>query len=416
MLKNYLKVAFKVLLRRKFFTFISLFGISLTLLVLLVFTALADHIFSPQAPEVLAGRSLGIYSLGMQGKDFSNGGNAGYLFLDRFVRPLAELPAVETVTVFTVAHTVASYHQGRKIESELRRTDGEYWRVMRFDFLEGGPFGEADDRDARFVAVISEAARERFFGGGKALGKTIEADGQRFEVVGVVANVSLLRVAAYGDIWVPIGTAKTDSYKRELIGEFRSLIVARDRADFPQIKAEVQERMVAARPLLDPNFYDRLVGGADTLFEALSRLVLGRSLEQSHPRRLQLILFGLAFLFLLLPTVNLVNINLSRILDRSSEIGVRRAFGASSATLVGQFLVENLVLTLTGGVLGLGFGALVLAGINASEVIPHARLAINFRIFLEAVATAVFFGLISGVYPALRMSRLNPATALQGRS
>ena len=70
MLKNYLKVAFKVLLRRKFFTFISLFGISLTLLVLLVFTALADHIFSPQAPEVLAGRSLGIYSLGMQGITF----------------------------------------------------------------------------------------------------------------------------------------------------------------------------------------------------------------------------------------------------------------------------------------------------------------------------------------------------------
>lgn len=415
MLKNYLKVAFKVLLRRKFFTFISLFGISLTLLVLLVVTALADHVFSPQAPEVLADRSLGIYSLGMRGERLSTLLTGGYLFLDRFVRPMRELPAVEAVTVFSLAKTAISYQGGRKIESELRRTDGDYWRVLRFDFLEGGPFTAEDDAEARFVAVISAATRDRFFGGEPALGRKIEIDGQRFEVVGVVANVSLLRLAGYADVWVPIGTAKTDAYKKELVGGFRSLIVARSRADFPQIKAEVADRLVAARPLLDPQYYDRLVGGADTLFEALSRLMLGDQLEDNHPGRLLLILTGLGFAFLLLPTVNLVNINLSRILDRSSEIGVRRAFGASSAALVGQFLIENLVLTLFGGLLGLVFSALVLRAINASEIIPHAQLAINFRIFLAALAIAIFFGLLSGVYPALRMSRLNPATALKGR-
>ena len=64
---------------------------------------------------------------------------------------------------------------------------------------------------------------------------------------------------------------------------------------------------------------------------------------------------------MLLPTVNLVNINLSRILDRASEIGVRKAFGASSRTLVGQFVVENLVLTLIGGAIGLLLAAAVLA-------------------------------------------------------
>lgn len=416
MLKNYLKLAFKVLLRRKFFTFISLFGVSLTLLVLLVVTALADHVLAPQAPEVLADRSLGIYSLGMRGENMSTRRNAGFLFLDRFVRPMRELPAVEALTLFTVAKTAISYEGGRKIESELRRTDGDYWRVMRFDFLEGGPFTADDDREARFVAVVSAATRQRFFGDEKALGRKIEIDGQRFAVVGVVANVSLLRLAAYADVWVPIGTAKTDSYKKELVGDFRSLIVARSRADFPQLKAEVADRLVAARPLLDPQQYDRLVGGADTLFEALSRLVLGDQLEDRHPGRLLLILLGLGLAFLLLPTVNLVNIQLSRILDRSSEIGVRRAFGASSAALTCQFLVENLVLTLLGGLAGLAGSALVLRAINASEVIPHAQLAINFRIFLAALAIAIFFGLLSGVYPAWRMSRLNPATALRGRS
>ncbi len=65
MLKNYLKIALKVLLRRKFFTFISLFGISFTLLVLMVVTALFDHSFAPRAPETHADRMLGVYRLTM---------------------------------------------------------------------------------------------------------------------------------------------------------------------------------------------------------------------------------------------------------------------------------------------------------------------------------------------------------------
>ena len=79
--------------------------------------------------------------------------------------------------------------------------------------------------------------------------------------------------------------------------------------------------------------------------------------------------------FMLLPTINLVNINLSRVLDRASEIGVRRAFGASSRTLVGQFLIENLVLTLIGAAVGLALAAVVLRIFNVSGLIAHAQLA-----------------------------------------
>jgi putative ABC transport system permease protein len=417
MFRNYLKIATKVLLRRKFFTFISLFGVSLTLVVLLVATAMLDHVFAAQAPEVLGNRTLGVYLMAMKGPEATRTSFAGYQFLDRFVRPMTKLPAVEAVTCFTLPSTKVSYLNGKKIESSLKRTDGEFWRVMRFQFLEGGPFTADDDRNARFVAVINEATRDKFFAGEPAVGKTIEVDAQRFKVVGVVPNVPILRIAPYADVWVPIGTSKSDLYKRELVGDFMGLIVARSRADFPEIKAEVLARLDQAKPLIpDPKVYKELAGGADTPFEGAARMLLSSRMEEGKASRLLMILIGLAVAFMLLPTVNLVNINLSRIMDRSSEIGVRKAFGASSWTLVGQFVVENVVLTLVGAAVGLVFAALALSAINASGMIPYAHLALNVRVFLYGLSIALFFGLFSGVYPAWRMSRLHPVKALRGRS
>jgi putative ABC transport system permease protein len=124
---------------------------------------------------------------------------------------------------------------------------------------------------------------------------------------------------------------------------------------------------------------------------------------------------GAAVLFMTLPAINLVNLNLSRILERAPEIGVRKAFGATSLSLVGQFVVENVFLTVIGGLIAWGVAAGLLAAVNASGWIPYARLQLNVRILGWGLLTAVFFGVFSGAYPAWRMSRLHPVQALRGR-
>lgn len=416
MIKNYLKVALKVLARRKFFTFISLFGISLTLLVLMVATALLDHSLAPHAPETRSDRTLGVYLISMEGPNVAMNTNPGYAFLDRYVRPLAALPAVEKVAIVSTAQPVVSYPGGRKIESKLRRADGELWQILDFEFLEGGPFTAEDERNANFVAVINETTRQRFFDGKPALGKTIEADGQRFRIVGVVPDVPVLRLSSYADLWVPISTTKSSSYKDRWMGEFIGLILARSRADLPAVKAELEaRRREAERHLPDPKTFKTLHANADTLFEAAVRQIAPGDTSEIPFGRVWAVLFLLMLLFMLLPTLNLVNINLSRILDRASEIGVRKAFGASSRTLVGQFVVENVVLTLIGAAVGFVLASLVLGALNASGLIAYARLELNYRIFLYGLALALFFGVLSGVYPAWRMSKLHPVQALRGR-
>lgn len=411
MLRHYLLIATKVLLRRKFFTFISLFGIAFTLSVLVVATALLDHTFAPEPPESRLDRSVGVYSAVMYGAGGRWQSDAGYRLLDQYAR---DLPGTEQLTIFSVGSPVASYVDGEKVDLYLKRTDAPFWSVFDFTFLDGRPFSQDEVHDAAPVAVITESAAGRLLGGRPWLGATVGADGQRFRVVGVVANVSRARSSAYADMWVPHTTSKDAGYRTQLMGGFEAVALARTPADRRAIRDEFNARL--ARVEL-PDRFEGLVAPFETKFESVAReLSLGADVRDTSSQawRLAALMTVLWLLFAALPAVNLVNINISRILERASEIGVRKAFGASSRTLVVQFVVENVLLTLAGAAIAFVLSFAVLEAINASGVIAHATLSLNTRVFLWGVGFALAFGVLSGVYPAWRMSRLQPAEALKG--
>ena len=414
MLKNYLKIALKVLLRRKFFTFISLFGISFTLVVLMVATAFFDHQFAPFPPEKKLDRSLSILGIRIENteKGFAHTGAPSYAFLDRYVRTL---PEVEKVSIATKITTALSFKNGEKIKSALKRTDGEFWQIMDFDFLEGGPFTVDDEKHANFVAVINEATRQKFFDQESAVGKTIEADGQSFRVVGVVANVPIFRNLPFADIWVPLSTSKGKFSSQELIGNCTGVILAKSRGDLDRIREDFKTKLAQVE-FPDPKGFNTIYGAAETQFENVARelFVNNRSNESYAPQLLAVIVLFM-ILFMLLPTINLVNLNLSRIMERASEIGVRKAFGASSWKLAGQFVVENVLQTLVGGVIGFVLAYLVLQMLTQSGLIQYAVFYMNYRLFLYGLAIALFFGIFSGVYPAWKMSRMHPVEALRSR-
>ncbi len=128
-----------------------------------------------------------------------------------------------------------------------------------------------------------------------------------------------------------------------------------------------------------------------------------------------MLLLVLGLLFMLMPTVNLVNINVSRIMERASEIGVRKAFGAPARTLVGQFLVENILLTLIGGAIGFVLSIFVLRGIAQSGLFSYAHFTINLRVFAYGMVLAVMFGLISGRLPGVADVAPESGAGAEGR-
>jgi putative ABC transport system permease protein len=406
-MRSYLKLALKVLARRKFFTFISLFGISMTLVVLMVATAVLDNFYAPRAPESRFGRVLVITRLTERGPHDTESSEPGFAFLQRWMRPLHD---VERTGIYSNAHAMAIYRGRTRIDTEVKITDGGYWNILDFRFIEGRPFTSEEDASGAHVAVISDELRQKLFDGSPALGKTFVLDGDTFRVIGVVPRVSFTRFSAYSDAWIPVGSMKTSDYRHNLMGGFNGLVLAHRRGDFARLKSEFQTSLRSFP--LDGKTYTSVRAGLDTPFEANAR-DLTQNRSDAGPYIVMAILVGAALLFMTLPVLNLVTLNLSRIMERAPEIGVRKAFGAPRSALVLQFIAENVVLTVIGGFIGFVLSVIALRFANQLSFM-RAVFEVNVRVFGYGMLIAVFFGVLSGVYPAWRMSRVDPVLALRG--
>lgn len=431
MLLNYMLLAFKVLQRHKFYTCVSLFGIAITMMVLIVVTSLIESFVNPSGPEADSERFLvaGMITMiqrrdgGMVNRSINP---LGYRFIES---QLLGMQTPELISAFSGSiggrlgsRQVVGFRNGVKIQSVVKRTDANYWKILNFDFLEGRPINEAEHQQGAYVAVISETTRNLYFPGESALGKQVVLDGSAYEVIGVVRDVSPLQTLAVSDVWLPIFATTSTQFRSEDRGEFMVLLKARTAADIPRIKEEYQVAMRNFQPA--PPAWFRPGAPLEVYSFPLSKAGLylffagGRpdvALEdQDIAARLLSMLGAGMLLFMLLPIINLVNINTSRILERASEIGVRKSFGASSSHLVRQFVVENLVVTVLGGLLGFLLAIVALWLVGNAGLLPGEAFRFNYRVFALGLFYILVFGLLSAAYPAWKMSRLDPVHALKG--
>lgn len=415
MLLSYLKIAWKVLMRRKFFTFISLFGVSFTLMILLVVMAMFDHVVGPSTPTKRIDRMLFVNSIRHQRVDNHGWMNmpASIHFVDDYVR---KLKTPEKVGIITASANATAFTKSKLLPLDLSYTDGSFWQIMDYDFVGGRAFTEDEVKAAQQVCVLNEATARGYFGTTDVVGRTIEIDLKSYRIAGVVRNVSAGHVYAYADVWVPY-TLSPEYYKdNRLNGEFLVVLLAPSAAAVPAVREEYRQMMRRVE-IPNPKEVKAVFSYADPVLASFTRAMHNsndQTVDDDNLEAFYLICGGLALLFMLLPALNLVNLNVTRILERSGEIGVRKAFGAAGHDLVGQFLVENVVLALVGGLLGLGLAAGALALVNNAHPIAYAHFSLSWRVFGWGMLLTLIFGLMSGVYPAWKMSRLNPVAALRG--
>jgi putative ABC transport system permease protein len=411
MLKNYFKIAIAVLRRRKFFTFISLFGISFTLTILLVLTAFIDKVVGDKYPDKKRDRSLYVSRVSQVGKNSMSSGPPSFYFLDHYVRSLKTPVTIGISTGFNGTNT---YVNNKKIAVNYKYTNSEYWDILEYEFVEGKAFNKKQVQNADRVTVITEDIKKEYFGDvPSVVGKYFEADNVKYKVIGVIKGVPITSYMLYSDIYLPYTAAKDNGYKtnKGYQGGNFGILLTSSAADADKLHDEY-EQMVQRLPVEDKKSYDHVYSHADTYVKSYVD-----SGDERHSGSFIAItaISIFAFILMLLPTLNLVNINITRIMERSSEIGVRKAFGASSKTLVYQFIVENIILTLLGGIIGIVLAFIALQVLNSANLIANLELTMNFTVLFIGLLVCLVFGLLSGVYPAWRMSKLNVVTALKAQ-
>ncbi len=406
MLKNYFKIAIAVLQRRKFFTFISLFGISFTLATLLVMTSFLDTVINDEYPDAKRSRSIYIQGIEERGKTSRSSSALSLGYVNKYVLPMK---TPESIAFHSMQIGTNAYHNGKKISVSYKFVNSVFWDIMEFDFLQGKPFSAQQINNLDKVAVISQDLSDAYFGTGEpAVGKYLEVGNDKYRISGVVKNVPATAYMLNGDMYIPYTLSQDEPHGKSYFGTWNAVLLARSKGDMALIQKEYKD--IVSRLPHSEKRYDRTLSNADEYLDAFMRTGNqdGRSKTWIYSA------IGIfVFLIVLLPVVNLVNINITRIMERSSEIAVRKAFGATSNTLVYQFIVENIILTLLGGLFGLLLAQVFLWILNSADLLKNVHLTLNLTVLFTGLLLCLIFGFLSGVYPAWRMSRFPIVKALK---
>lgn len=440
MFKNYIKLAFKVLARRKFFTFISLFGISLTLMILMTITAVLDNELGAHPPisdidkmafihEVSKKRiridtvydrdtsvENGIAKIDStmrirESNDMTSTSSASFSLLDNHFR---KLPYVENYCFYAQGRVYDVFKNNAKIAMESIYVDASYWQVFDFPFIEGGPFSNTAVQNQEQVVIINKKTKEAYFGSEEnVLGKEMLLEGKHFKVLGVIGDFGISRPFVKSDLYLPYTHMQAASLNDpDLLGSFEAAFTLEKSSRLKALKAEVK-RITGGIELPADQEFNHLEVNALTFVEIYSQNLIYNEDATVSKYYMILILSGLLGLFIFLPTINLININVTRILERSSEIGVRKAFGANQSNLLTQFVFENIVLSLIGGIIGLVLAVVLIFIINDSQVLGDSKLSFQASTFFYSFLISLFFGIISGFIPAWRMSKIHIVNALK---
>lgn len=422
MLKIYLKQAWNLIRQERLFSLIYVVGTGLSVSMVMVLSIVFYMRVANIYPETNRDRIL----VAKSGTFNSEGGGQSSSSLSEGMIDacFGSLKGVEAIALMAREDDeflVQPEGDPVQLPVTVKFVNTDFWRVFPFRFLEGKAFTEADQQSAIRTAVIARSLAHRLFGDEEATGKYISVNFRQYRVCGIVQDASLVTEKTYAQIWFPYTVA--DDYKPNdswnntgVLGKFNAYILASRGTNLKALKQEAEERVERYGKSLKGGTFTAL-GQPDYYWQSTFRYW-----SNSAPDFGSLLLqYGLIVLILLLvPSVSLSGMTDSRMERRLAEMGVRRAFGAPTGTLMGQIFSENFLFTFLGGLFGLLFSYLLIylsrdwiLQLDATfvDVLPEGAdvvftpgMLMNFQVFGIALFVCFVLNLLSALIPAWRAS------------
>ena len=284
----------------------------------------------------------------------------------------------------------------------------ELKHIIAFEYEAGRFINEEDQRTARKSAVIGSAVRDQLFGpGADPIGKYIKISGVYFQVVGVTHT---LRGGQMGDrdantVFVPFSTLKTSFNMGDKVGFFA--LTAKPGVDGPELEQQVRE-VLYRHHRVSPT--DKLAVGSFNMFEVFGRF-------STFLFIISLMSWVVGGATLMAGVVGVSNIMLITVKERTKEIGVRKALGATPFSIISMVMKESIALTLIAGLVGVAAGvglmALADAVLEHAHNLPFGPPNVGLSTVLAAVGVLVVSGALAGIMPASHAASIKPIEALR---
>ena len=277
----------------------------------------------------------------------------------------------------------------------------EYVPVNNYKVMAGSPFTAGDDEARKRVAVIGHAVPEMLNANAQAMiGQSLAINGIPFEIVAVLAEKGAQSSFNNPDeqILVPLQTAQYRLFGSDRLRAITVQVANQEQMGVAMVDIErVMRREHAIRP------------GGDNDFQIRNRAEFLSTFEETT-KTFTFLLAGIAAVSLLVGGIGIMNIMLVSVTERTREIGIRKALGATRANIMLQFLVEALVLCMLGGILGILIGAT--SAVLLSKLANWNTL-VSPTAVIAAFAFSAFVGIFFGLWPARRAASLDPIVALR---
>lgn len=401
MIRQTLKMAWNAVLANKMRTFLTMLGIIIGVAALIVLVSIADGATSSVSDRI---SSIGSDYLTIQIADDKE----NPLRLFEFSK-LLEDDAIEAAAPMTGTSVTgkSGYTNGTMT---LYGTTGAYFQIMDMELSCGRFLKQADVDNNSYVIVITEDTAVEFFGHAAAEGESLSLDGRTFQVVGVLSEDSSSQMG------FTIGKSNEDSTQSVILeGYIPYSTCARmgsNALDITQfyVSSADEESMEQAQAAVERIMLGRFKSDEDA-FSIQNQSEIMEAMQEVN-NTLSLMIGGIAAISLLVGGIGIMNIMLVSVTERTREIGIRKAIGASRESIMMQFLMEALIVSLAGCLAGIVFSwiALWVIGVFMGD---SMSVHMDMKVVWISVVFSGIIGIVFGIYPANKAAHKKPIEALR---